>query len=372
MHARPPHVPPHAAVPPAVAAILRGWGDAEPLRAWRLSATGFSGAPVWLVECTRPAGRWVLKPFSATASESHVAFVHGLARHLRDEGVDVVPEVRVTSAGGTTVLDADGRRWELCRFMPGVAVPEPSAAQSAAAATALARLHIAAARLPGHPPATAVPRALVRRIEQAATMRDDPWETRRAGLPRCREAGSAADVVDAIVARFDAAIATFAAMDGPAFVERSSRLAARPGRVQAVLRDIWCEHVLFEPSAATRVTGIVDLHAAGIDTPATDLARLLGSWDRPVSGPCHGLLDRWPEARAAYEAVRPLDEAERRLVGFLHGTGVVFALDNWFRWTLEERRTFADPRRVIDRIGRLAELLPDAMIMASDGWGNVD
>jgi hypothetical protein len=48
-------------------------------------------------------------------------------------------------------------------------------------------------------------------------------------------------------------------------------------------------------------------------------------------------------------------------VPWLHATGVVVGLDNWFRWTLEEDRRFADPARVLARIDRLSAQLPAAL-----------
>jgi Ser/Thr protein kinase RdoA (MazF antagonist) len=115
------------------------------------------------------------------------------------------------------------------------------------------------------------------------------------------------------------------------------------------------------------VAGIVDYHAAGVDTPATDLARLLGSWRGEAVG---GLVAGWPAALAAYEAVRPLTVAERSLVPWLHATGVVFGLDNWFRWTIEEGRQFAGVHAVLDRIERLSARLPAALEWLGTSPGN--
>jgi Ser/Thr protein kinase RdoA (MazF antagonist) len=127
-----------------------------------------------------------------------------------------------------------------------------------------------------------------------------------------------------------------------------------------VLRDVWSDHMLFA-DGGDRVSGIIDYHAAGIDSPATDLARLLGSWS--LAGECRepSLVDAWRDALNAYERVRPLAPVERRLVPWLHATGVIFGLDNWFRWTLEERRTFPDAGRVRERMKRLVAALGSAL-----------
>jgi len=60
------------------------------------------------------------------------------------------------------------------------------------------------------------------------------------------------------------------------------------------------------------------------------------------------------------------------MVAFLHATAVIFSLDNWFRWTLEERRTFPDIQRVYARMKRLLEQLPIAIeyVNENDSAGN--
>ena len=310
-------------------------------------------------------GRFVLKSFHAAASVEHARFIHRLVKHLRAEGLTQVPEVMPTTDGDTVVADAAGRLWELARFMPGVAVPCPTPTQAAAAATTLARLHRAAADLPGYATCQGFSPGVARRIEQARHLLAMPWSRRRAALAQTANQ-SAADVV----ARFDAAITIFADCGGPAFVERVAAMPPRQCWRQVVLRDVWCDHVLFADRGCDDVTAILDLHAAGIDTPATDLARLLGSWQVPPGRWSCSLSNRWPEAIAAYEVVRPLSGLEASLIPFLHTTAVVFGLDNWFRWILDERRMFADPQRVLARIEGLLQELPAALAtpgVADDG-----
>lgn len=272
-----------------------------------------------------------------------------------------VPDPMPSLDGDTIVMADDGSLWELTRFMPGVAVPCPTPAQSAAAATALAHVHRAAASLPGHPPRTEASPGVARRIERARRLLAEPWQARRAAWSRDRAAVGHAEFLATVDARVAAAIAVFDACGGPRLLARWADL--RPDRclVQPVLRDIWCDHVLFEDGQSESVNAIIDLHAAGIDTPATDLARLLGSWTVPAGGKGLSRLDRWREAIAAYDRVRPLSRQEAGLIPFLHGTGVLFGLDNWFRWTLDEHREFFDAGRVLQRIDSLLEALPGGL-----------
>jgi Ser/Thr protein kinase RdoA (MazF antagonist) len=353
----------------STAALCRRWSAAAPVSIAPLGAAGFSGSQVFVVELYDRPGRFVLKSFHAGASVEHARFVHGLGRHLRAAGVAEVPEVMPALDGDTVVSDAEGRLWELCCFMTGVAVPCPTPAQSAAAATTLARLHLAAARLPGHPPRAGMSPGVERRIAQARRLLAEPWQSRRAAWSQGGRSLLTDDTVAAIHDRVATAIAIFNQCGGERLLVRVAALRPGPCVLQPVLRDIWSDHVLFADERNDSVRGIIDLHAAGIDTPATDLARLLGSWDAPFGCERRSILDRWPEAIAAYDRVRPLSREEAGLIPFLHGTGVVCGLDNWFRWTLEEQRAFPDAGRVLARIDRLVADLPGGLATTGSAGG---
>jgi Ser/Thr protein kinase RdoA (MazF antagonist) len=353
----------------SIAALCRRWSAAAPVSIAPLGAAGFSGSQVFVVELSDSPGRFVLKSFHAGASVEHARFVHGLGRHLRAAGVAEVPEVMPALDGDTVVVAADGRLWELCRFMTGVAVPCPTPAQSAAAATALARVHLAAAGLPGHPPRAGMSPGVERRIDHARRLLAQPWQARRAVWSQGGRSLLTDDTVAAIHDRVATAITMFNACRGERLLVRVAALRPEPCVLQPVLRDIWSDHVLFADERSDLVRGIIDLHAAGIDTPATDLARLLGSWDAPVGCERLSILERWPAAVAAYDRVRPLSREEAGLIPFLHGTGVVCGLDNWFRWTLDEQRAFPDAGRVLARIDRLVADLPGGLATTGSAGG---
>ena len=334
--------------PPAttLAVALAGWSiDADAAEVMPLPVSGSSGSPVRLVRLHGTGVAAVLKAFARGTPRARAVWVHALMRHLSRCGVVAVPDLLVCRDGGTIVTDARGDLWELAQFVDGCATDAPSAAQAKAAATVLARLHIAAATLPETPPSRGPSPGITTRIERARALLTRPWQARLT---------SDAPATD----RVGRAIEVFARHGGGAALAAVARTAPVELPLQAVLRDVWSDHVLYARDRPATVAGIVDYHAAGIDTPATDLARLLGSWQPPAAG---AAADLWPAALAAYEAVRPLSAAERELVPWLHATGVVFGLDNWFRWTLEEGRRFADPDRVLARMDRLSSQLPAAL-----------
>jgi Ser/Thr protein kinase RdoA (MazF antagonist) len=315
-----------------------------------LEGDGFSGGVIVRLRSGDPAGDVVLKSFPE-ASGSRIAWAHDLMAHLRAAGCHEVPPVVVARSGRTIVTGADGRAWEAVRFVEGAATAAPDAARACAAAAAVARLHRAAAEWPAEPPRSDVPPAVTRRIEQARRMLAEPWHTL---VPRADRG----PLGDAVAARMAAAASV--AREGGLEPALRGIAATRPlpGMLQAVIRDLWSSHVLFAADEPAHVSGIVDFHAAAIDTPATDLARLVGSWTRDPARP---LAEAWCAALDAYERIRPLTDAERRLVPWFDATATIFALDNWFSWTVVEGRRFERPARVLGRVDRLLRQLPGAL-----------
>lgn len=339
----------HDAGPPVAA-----WLGSTACATTPLRSGGLSGAAVY--EVRSGASRSVLKAFAAGTPPARATWIHGLARHLRASGIAEAPEVMATPDGRTVVADHRGHLWELVRFVAGTATATPTAAEAAAALDALARMHRAAATFPGERLSRAPSPGLAHRIERARRLQADSWRERQDRLGRpSAEPGLAA----ALRERLAAAARVFAAADGARAIDRLAGLTAPSLPLQPVLRDVWAEHVLFAADMPPRVAGFIDFHAAGVDTPATDIARLLGSWQSPGSG--GRFLEVWAAALAAYDARRPLAPLERWAIPVLHAAGVVFGLDNWFRWVLDEGRTFSDPVAALRRADRLLEALPSAL-----------
>lgn len=341
----------------------KAWfGDEEVLTA-PLAGSGFSGSSVILVQ--RPTGeRFVLKCFGARVSPERAAWVHALMAHLATAGLDTVPRLRphpafVAPVGNidseTLVTDQSGRLWELVAFVSGSSRPAPSHGEAAAALDGLARLHVAAATLPGSAPGVESSPGIRARLTHAARMRAAPWR---------RLATETRVAPPAVAARLLEAIDVFESSGGPGAIRRIAAVEQAAVAAQPVLRDVWSDHVLFRDDG--RLAGFIDFHAAGRDTPATDLARLLGSWEAPSAANAATWLRTWRHALDAYEAVRPLVPGERRLIPWLHAAGVICGLDNWFRWLIAERRKFADISGVQARIARLVAALPEAVSIAAD------
>jgi homoserine kinase type II len=96
------------------------------------------------------------------------------------------------------------------------------------------------------------------------------------------------------------------------------------------------------------VTGLIDFGAMQIDTPAADVARLLGSFvrDDPTG---------WQSGVAAYTSIRLLSEVELRAVSALDLAGKILAGCNWLRWIYIDGRQFDQLRQIVERFARISE-----------------
>jgi homoserine kinase type II len=115
-----------------------------------------------------------------------------------------------------------------------------------------------------------------------------------------------------------------------------------PLPLQPCIRDIWHDHVLFDGDT---VTGLVDFGAVQIDTPATDVARLLGSL---VGDDSTG----WREGLTAYSTTRLLSDQESLAVFALDVAGTILAGCNWIRWIYVDGRQFPNEEQTKSRFSQ--------------------
>ncbi len=307
---------------------------AEPLGA----AGGMSGAQFWQLDA--PAGKLVLRRWPEEHPPAdQLRFIHEALFHAASRGISFVPTPILTTTG-RSFIPFEGHLWELMPWMPGVADYEafPSNRKLTAAMTALARFHVAVA---GYP-AVALPQ-----VSGAA-----PAVTRR--LSRLRElahrgtadlaqatTGSAWPDLAPMAHQFLTLLPTLL----PRVIDRLAPLSNAMLPVQPCIRDIWHDHVLF---TGDEVTGIIDFGAMNTDTPATDVARLLGSL---VGDDEQG----WQIGLAAYTKVRPLIALERQAVLAIDASSTILAGHNWLRWIYVERRRFENHSRIVERFGALLQ-----------------
>ena len=246
--------------------------DCQPTRIEPLGAAGgMSGAQFWRI--TAPRGTLVLRRWPTEhPTPERLRFIHAVLDHAAQRGITFLP-VPIRHDDGESFVQHAGHLWELAPWMPGTADYErsPSVEKLRAAMTALAQFHVAIADF------DVAPKRLLAHTVEA------PRPRSRAALTRLRELthGGINELSRAITDTIWPELAPLArqfvaALPSavPRAIAQLEPLANVPLPLQPCLRDIWHDHVLF---TGDEVTGLIDFGAVDIDTPATDIARLLGS-----------------------------------------------------------------------------------------------
>jgi len=311
----------------------RGWPH---LVGVDISATevrsGLSGAPLWKIACA--GGSFALRGWR---SDQHLqaTLTHRLLAHLQQQRTGWTPgPFPVAENQGTLFVLPSGDRWELAPWLPGETNfdSQPSFDKLESACRALAEFHLVAAELPTD-----------RAVHQSSVGRHS---SRLGQLERELSTGSYANVeasrkplVDAMRAGTPIAKELLAPLEGRALV------------TQLCWGDAWHNNFLFQ---GDQVSGLIDFATVRLDTPAADLARLLGSATSENGA-------WWQAGLEAYSTVCPLSRAERQATKALDASGVLLSLANWVGWLVIERREFRDPAKALRRLehfaGRLDQLL---------------
>ncbi len=302
------------------------------------TAGGMSGALFWRI--TTPERVFVLRRWPREHPPvERLRFIHAVLRHALNRNCPFLP-VPQAATTGETFVDFAGHLWELTPWMPGIADYElgPSPAKLAAAMHALADIHAATATFNGPVAsrAAAEANAIQRRASVLRELQDRDF------------APIASAVEDSIWPQLAPLARQFLSQlpkVAPAAFARLEPITRLEWPTQPCLRDIWHDHVLF---TGDRVTGIVDFGAVDFDTPATDVARLLGSLvgDDQIG---------WQHGLAAYAEKRQLSVDEVRAVTALDAAGTLLAGCNWIRWIYVDKRQFDNPTQVTSRFARLVE-----------------
>ena len=225
-------------------------------------------------------GRWVLTLFERLTFEQLPFYLH-LMKHLAQRGIPV-PEPQADAAG-EILHTLCGKPAAVVDRLRGGHRMAPDAAHCAPVGEMLARMHLAGADYPRHQP----------------NLRGLAWwaETVPLVVPFL-DAGQRG-LIEAEL-RFQQQLAA------------SKACAALPhGPIHA---DLFRDNVMFEETpAGDRLSGFFDFYFAGVDALLYDIAVCLNDW---CIDPDSGRLaeDRAAALVAAYEGVRPLDGAERRLL----------------------------------------------------------
>lgn len=306
-----------------------------------------SGAQFWRVGASR--GTLCLRRWpNEHPSPKRLQFIHAVLQHAARRAILFVP-VPIAARDGESFVHHAGNLWQLEPWMPGTADYErsPREEKLSAAMTALAQFHSATRDFEQSSRDISVDRKALSlpTINQYAVQRR---------LAQLRELshGGPSELARAITDTIWPELAPLARQFVAAFpiaaqnaIEKLEPLAAVRLPLQPCLRDIWHDHVLF---TGDEVTGVIDFGAVDIDTPATDIARLLGSLvEDGVEG--------WQTGLAAYSTVRRLSPEESVAASALDKSGTVLAGCNWIRWIYIKRRKFENEAQVIGRFRHILE-----------------
>jgi Phosphotransferase enzyme family len=247
------------------------------------SGGGFSGAMIFRLTCDDDRqyavrGIPLTHAIPVARQQELGEFVHGLSR----QGVHFVPVPLQTSdtcppefRHSRSFVEMDGHRWTIEPWLPGAAVEGTrlNDEQLCNALLALRELHRAGREVVSQTPsrqwfyAGCEPSpALLRR----RTLFDELSSARLSVFQQRAKQDSDQRIGRAALRVCDSLLRWRTWLRPELDVQ-----ASIPVSVQPVLRDLWHVHVLFMEQ---RVSGFVDLTAAGTDHVAMDLARLLRSW----------------------------------------------------------------------------------------------
>jgi Ser/Thr protein kinase RdoA (MazF antagonist) len=300
------------------------------------NAGGMSGAQFWRIAA--PRGTLILRRWPQEhPNPDRLRFIYAVLEHAAQRDITFLP-VPIRATTGESFIQNGGHLWELAPWMPGAADYErsPTIEKLRSAMRALAHVHIAISdievvaspRLAGQTPAVARRLKLLQELQSGGTTKLSTAITNPTWPELKQLAQQFLPILPEAV---------------PHAIAQLTPLANIPLPLQLCLRDIWHDHILF---TGNEVTGIIDFGAIDIDTPAVDIARLLGSL---VGADATG----WHTGITAYSMVRPLAHDEIRAVTALDTSGTLLAGCNWLRWIYVEEREFENRPQVIERFRRI-------------------
>lgn len=248
------------------------------------------------------AGDFILTLYEKRVDPKELPYFLGLMEHLAAHGLDCPKPVAARDGRALRVLA--GRPAAICTFLPGVWPRRIRLEHCAPLGGALARMHRAGEGFDATRPNALGPKG---------------WPPL---LDGCRARGD--EVIPGLIAELDAHLANI-------LRAWPAEDALPRGQIHA---DLFPDNVFFldGPDHRPRVSGLIDFYFACTDFYAYDVAVCLNAW-------CFepGYDFNVTKARAllnAYDAVRPLSEAERVALPVLsRGAAIRFLLTRLYDWT---------------------------------------
>jgi len=296
------------------------------------NAGGWSGSRLWrVVDASRRELCLRQWPTEHPTAQT-LRWIHSILLRVAPQLPLVACPLR--TASGESFVAHTGHFWELTRWLPGQADfhANPNRARLRAAMQVLARFHqltsAQAAREVACPP------AVLDRRRQYEVWRHGGFAAIERSLPLRLNSE-----IDAVATRM-LTLARKMIESSPVWhsLDTSIQLPLQPA-----IRDVHHDHLLF---TGDEVTGLIDFGAMRIDTPLTDVARLVGSLACDVQQERDFAFD-------AYSERRPLSEADRNLIDVLDKSSLILGGLNWLKWLYVERRDMGPTELVLKRLAQI-------------------
>jgi Ser/Thr protein kinase RdoA (MazF antagonist) len=330
--------------------IIQRWQKQFTVFDYSYISSGLSDSPVWRLSTS--FGEICMKAWPESRySMQRLEYIAACLQHARSNEMEWIPFEYKTD-NGEPFLRASGYYWQACQWMRGS--PDVSGQVSFprrhSAAHTLARMHHCWSRIGSNVAQSPGIQDRLTLLEKA----NRDWSM----LARLAESASSdfGDLANKTLAHHR---------------RSSQRLIAkcqqilRPTMIHFVIRDIHCEHVLYDND---RVTGVIDFGAARVDEPLLDLVRLFSSQSPTDRTARYETLQIYIEKKD--ELYRGESTVSDFSLSFLDAKKTIeeFALIDeistllsafqWVQWILLENRSFSCPRKtIIDRLSSLVHRL---------------
>ncbi len=332
----------------------------------RAMPPGMSGASVF--QCQLASGDLLaLKRWPAGTGLARIRKVHQVVQHARNSGCELVPGIHPVAVGignsPQTAFSHQQSHWDLTQWMPGEPASHAAASDPAtldqvrSGAAVIARFHASVRSLGVR---QQPPPAVLARLKRLSEL--DPL------VPQAIDLAAPPASAQEISPALQRAIHEAGRLLHWKWNEVSRRIARSLSQyqfasvtIQYVLRDIHRDHILFSDR---RPTGLIDFDAVRMDTPATDLARWVGSFAVEPERSSEMAIEKvWDAALAGFcqenpSNFHPQPDLHVALARDLCFATTWISLANWLVWLLCQQRAFPVGQDAV--AGRIVELASTA------------
>lgn len=322
------------------------------------AAGGLSGSQTYILEHPENRRKHVLKQLPSDLSIDQIRWTQNLSDFARHHGHTLLPVALdhreksngVLAAPSKIIPHSDGTMWQCLVYIEGSPCRTPSTRHMGLALEALADFHQKASifQMPPQRSLSGWQRRVLQLHELLDSRKPPPTNSVIADATRIE--------LHKLHKEFFKLIH---AAKTPEIIKNTLSYTMHDGH-QPALRDCQWSHVLFSDSH-DRVTGLIDIDAAGWDDPAVDISRLLGSWQLENPESEERLLDLWPGAFRQYQARVDAGLDFPCRVQVLHDTAILCGINRWFTWLFAENRYFPNMKQVLQRVNLLFHATPAAI-----------